>query len=303
MVTCEKSVRVIARLDVKGPNLIKGLQLEGHRVLGHPAEFARTYFEHDIDEIVLVDNVASLYERPLNLEVVRDVAETIFVPLTVVGGITCLDDIESAFRAGADRVGINTSAVSNPQLIAEAVSVFGSQSIVGSVDCFLRNDREYEVWTKCGHEVTNLNAFDWCKRLEELGVGELIVTSINNDGLGRGFDIGLLGKVCLQTGIPVVASGGAGKIEDFVDASLTGVSGIAAGSVFHYKYVTPNDSVTLNFSESDLRLGKGVDTGNTEFINYGYGRNRALTVQPLTIKSVKDAMYNSGIPVRRSYVR
>ena len=190
MVPREKAVRVIARLDVKGPNLIKGLQLEGHRVLGRPEMFAHHYYEADIDEILLVDNVASLYERSIDLGVISRVAEEIFIPLTVVGGIRSLDDIERAFRAGADRVGINTYAVSNPELISEAAEIFGSQSIVGSVESFRRNDG-YEVWTKCGHEVTGLDVIDWCRRLEEVGVGELFVTSVNNDGLGRGFDTAL----------------------------------------------------------------------------------------------------------------
>ncbi len=301
MVPREKAVRVIARLDVKGPNLIKGLQLEGHRVLGRPEVFAHHYYEEDIDEILLVDNVASLYERSIDLGVISRVAEEIFIPLTVVGGIRSLGDIERAFRAGADRVGINTYAVSNPELISEAVAIFGAQSIVGSVECFRRNER-YEVWTKCGHEVTGLDVIDWCRRLEEVGVGELFVTSVNNDGLGRGFDTVLLQQVCLQAGVPVVASGGAGSVDDFIQASATGVSGVAAGSVFHYQYAAPTGSGTLNSPESSLRLGAPIDTGNTEFVNFGYGRDSALTVQPQEIRAVKNAMFNSGIPVRRGYV-
>ena len=292
-------IRIIPRLDIKGPNLIKGLQFDGNRVLGSAAEFAGIYYEEGADELIYQDAVASLYLRNSLHDIVRKTADNIFVPLTVAGGIRSVKNIRELLRAGADKVAINTAATQNPKLLEEAAKAFGSQCIVSSIEAF-RKGGKYQVWVDFGREVTELDAIQWAKQVENLGVGEILLTSINNEGMGRGYDLELIHAVSSMVSIPVIACGGAGCVEDFARAAIeAGADAISAASVFHYHYAEAKPKQkTMQLSEGGLRMGRQVDSGNIEFLNSGYGGQKAVMVEPCSVRQVKQHMSDQGIPVR-----
>jgi imidazole glycerol-phosphate synthase subunit HisF len=231
-------LRIIARLDIKAPNLVKGIRLEGLRVLGQPAAFATRYFEQGADELYYQDIVASLYKRSSILDLVRSAAEQIFVPLTVGGGIRTIDDIRMALRAGADKVCINTAAIGRPELIGEAAQIFGTQCVVVAVEAIRQNDGRWKAFTDNGREHTGLNARDWALRAVELGAGELLLTSVDREGTRKGFDLEFIAGIAGQVDVPVVAHGGAGSVDDVVQVARLGVDGVALASVLHYGNLT-----------------------------------------------------------------
>lgn len=294
------TIRVIPRLDIKGPNLIKGIQMDGHRVLGTAEEFADIYYREGADELFYQDAVASLYQRNSLHEIIRKTAEKIFIPLTVAGGIRTVEDIRGILRAGADKVAINTAATQNPKLLSEAAKTFGSQCIVSSIEAFGKNGR-YQVWVDYGREVTSLDALEWAKQVEDLGVGEILLTSINNDGMGTGFDLELIQKISSLVSIPVIACGGAGNAQDFSRAvKEAGADAVSAASVFHYRYAKPKqERKTMQISEGQLRMGEHVDAGNIDFLNFGYGGEQAIMVEPVSIGEVKSQMSKDSINVRQ----
>lgn len=206
--------RIIARLDIKGPNLVKGIHLEGLRVLGKPEAFARHYYEQGADELMYQDVVASLYQRNSLHDFVSHTAREIFIPLTVGGGLRSIEDIRSVLRAGADKVAVNTAPISNPRFIAEATHSFGSSTVVVAIECIRQGRRgRYLAYTDNGREHTGIEAVSWARRAEELAAGEIMLTSVDREGTGQGFDTGLLRQVSDAVGIPVVAHGGAATME------------------------------------------------------------------------------------------
>jgi cyclase len=213
-------IRVIARLDLKGPNVVKGIHLEGLRIVGSPAELARRYFRQGADELLLIDIVASLYRRETFLDIVRGAAAEVFVPITVGGGIRSLEDIALTLRSGADKVAINTAAIARPAFLREASETFGSQCIVLSVEAKRQfgGKRQWEAWTDNGRERTGIDVLDWVAEGERLGVGEILVTSVDKEGTGKGLDLDLLTAVRQRVRIPVIASGGVGRTEHIADA-------------------------------------------------------------------------------------
>jgi len=228
-------VRLIARLDIKGPNVIKGIHLEGLRIIGAPAEIARRYYEQSIDEIIYMDTVASLYGRNNILGVVEEAARSIFVPLTVGGGIRTVEDVVKALRSGADKVAINTAAIRRPEFIREAASVFGSQCIVLSVEAKQRGPGQWEALTDNGREKTDVDVLEWVSRAEQLGAGEILITSVDMEGTRKGFDLTLIRAVHERVRIPVIASGGAGSADHVVALARERISdAIACASIFHY---------------------------------------------------------------------
>jgi cyclase len=296
-----KSVRIIARLDVKGPNLIKGVCLEGFRVLGTAAGFAHTYEAAGVDEVLLADTVASLYRREPGLEVVRRVADALTIPLTVAGGIRTVDDVRAVLASGADKVAINTAAVQQPELLRHAVDMFGAQCIVSSIEAFRHPDGRCEVWTDYGRQSTGIDVFRWVDQVVGLGVGEIVLTSINREGTGRGFDLVLTARIAERVPVPVVASGGAGRADHFVAAVKDGAAdAVAAASVFHYRYLKPPGTTWMSYDGTDLRRGSEIDAGNVDFINHGYGGDRSLLVEPLGVDDVRAALSAAGILVRPS---
>jgi cyclase len=229
------AARVIARLDVKGPNLVKGIHLEGLRVIGDPQAFARRYYADGADEILYVDIVASLYGRNNILEVVRRTAEAVFVPMTVAGGLRSLDDVRDALRSGADKVAINTAAVARPELIREVSEAFGSQCMVLSVQAKQIAPDRWEAYTDNGRERSGLDAIEWARRGVDLGAGELLVTSVDREGTQKGMDLEFLTRITALVDVPVIAGGGTGTPEHACRAiTEAGADAVAVASVLHY---------------------------------------------------------------------
>ena len=236
------NLRLIARLDIKGPNLIKGIHLEGLRVIGSPNEHALRYYQQGIDELIYMDCVASLYGRNHLGEIIRAAAQDIFVPLTVGGGIRSVDDVTQILRAGADKVAVNTAAVGNPSLISDISRVFGNQCMVLSIEAKQVGPGQWQVFTDNGREHTGLDVIAWAKRGVELGAGEILLTSIDREGTRKGFDIDLLQAVTDAVTVPVIASGGMGEADDLVDAVRIGnVDAVAMADILHYKRAEVGD--------------------------------------------------------------
>lgn len=228
-------LRLIARLDVKGPNLIKGVHLEGLRVLGNPREFARRYYENGVDEILYMDIVASLYGRNHLAEIVRQTANDVFVPLTVGGGVRSADDVKLMLRAGADKVAINTAAVRRPELIRDVARRFGSQCMVLSIEAKRLQRGGWTVYTDCGREHSGLDVIEWARRGVELGAGEILLTSIDQEGTRKGYDLELTRSVSDAVSVPVIASGGMGNMGDLISVVQQGhADAVAMADVLHY---------------------------------------------------------------------
>lgn len=279
------NIRVIPRLDIKGPNLVKGIHLEGLRVLGKPESFARCYYESGADELFYMDAVASLYGRNSLLEIVERTAREIFIPLTVGGGLRSVDDIRTVLRAGADKVAINTAAIGRPELIREAATTFGSSTIVVSIEAIRRQDGMYEAYTDYGRQNTGVDAFEWALRAADLGAGELMVTSINNEGTGTGFDLELTRRISKSVSIPVIASGGAGTLAHVRDVIVQGkADAVGVASMLHYNYVRTNHDT-----------GAYDEEGNVEFLMRGSGFSM---IQDAPLPDVKSYLVQNGVDCR-----
>ena len=224
--------RIIARLDIKAPNLVKGIRMEGFRVLGKPADFAVKYDEAGIDELLYVDVVASLYGRNSLSELVEATANLTFTPLAVCGGIRTVSDVAAAMSAGADKVAINTAALINPALITKIAGIWGSQACVVSIEA-KKTATGWEAYTDGGRERTRRDVIGWAREAVERGAGEILVTSVDRDGARRGMDLALA-KALSDLPVPVVLSGGAGSCGDVADAFDAGASAVAVGSLLHY---------------------------------------------------------------------
>ena len=236
-----RNIRLIARLDVKAPNLVKGIQLEGLRKLGDPNTFAKKYYQEGIDEIYFEDIVASLYERNSLVGIIKRTTENVFVPITVGGGLRNIDDISSALRSGADKVSINTAALKNPEIIKKAARRFGSQAIVLSIQA-KRNENGWEAYFDNGREHSGIDAVDWASEGEQLGAGEILVTSVDKEGMAKGFDCELIKEISSNVSIPVIASGGMGKLEHLSDVVIQGCAdAVAMAHVLHYDIITLNE--------------------------------------------------------------
>jgi cyclase len=234
-----KKVRLISRLDIKGPNLIKGIHLEGLRVIGDPQEYAKKYYLQGADELIYIDIVASLYGRSKLPEIVSRTVEEVFIPLTVGGGIRSVDDVKELLRAGADKVAINSAAVQRPDLINEVSRRFGSQCMVLSIEAKKQTDNTWEVYTDSGRERTGIDVIDWTKEGVMRGAGEILLTSIDAEGTKKGFDIDLIKAVTEVTNIPVIASGGMGSFSHLEDAIKIGdADAIAMADILHYERST-----------------------------------------------------------------
>lgn len=229
--------RLIARLDVKGPNVVKGIQLEGLRIVGQPADLARRYYRQGIDEILFLDIVASLYQRSSMFDIVRATASDVFVPITVGGGLRTLDDVVDALRSGADKVAINTAAIARPPFLTEMARAFGSQCVVLSVEAKRKKGggASWEALTDNGRERTGIDVLKWVVEAESLGAGELLLTSVDQEGSAGGMDLDLLTAVHELVRIPIIASGGVGKPGDVGDVLVRNVAeAVACAHVLHY---------------------------------------------------------------------
>lgn len=233
------SVRLIARLDVKGANLIKGVHLEGLRVVGDPQVFAQRYYEAGADELIYMDVVASLYGRNSLTDIVKHTAQNIFIPLTVGGGVRSQEDVKALLRNGADKVAINTAAIQRPELITEVAQQFGSQCMVLSIEAKRISEHKWEAYTDNGRERTGIDVVEWAKKGVALGAGEILLTSVDREGTGKGFDLNLSQAVAEAVPIPVIASGGMGKVDHLLEVIQTGkVSAVAMANVLHYDRIS-----------------------------------------------------------------
>ena len=230
-----RQIRLIARLDVKGPNLIKGIHLEGLRVIGAPNNFARRYYAQGADELIYIDCVASLYGRNSLGDIVQRAAQDVFIPMTVGGGVRTVDDAIHLLRCGADKVAVNTAAVANPQLISDIARRFGSQCMVLSVEAKRIGPGRWEAFTDNGREDTGLDVIAWIKRGVALGAGEVLLTSVDKEGTRKGFDVELVSAVTSEVSVPVIASGGMGNTDHLLDVVQRGqADAVAMADILHY---------------------------------------------------------------------
>lgn len=237
--------RIIPCLDVRDGKVVKGINFVGIKEVGDPVELAKQYSDANADEIVFLDITASHEGRNTMLDVVRRTAEVVFVPLTVGGGIRTIDDVRDTLRAGSDKVGINSAAVRNPDLINEAAEMFGRQCIVAAVDAKKVEDGSWHVVINGGRIDTGKDLLEWVQELEKRGAGEILLTSMDADGTKAGYDIEMTKAVCDLVNIPVIASGGAGSVDDFADVfEDTGCDAALAASLFHYGELTIDDVKT-----------------------------------------------------------
>jgi cyclase len=246
--------RIIPCLDVKNGRVVKGVNFENLVDAGDPVAQAKFYFEEGADELCFLDISASQENRGVMLDMVKKVAEVCFIPFTVGGGIRELQDFSDLLKCGADKISINSAALKNPQLITEAAQKFGSQCVVVAIDAKLNSDGFYEVFTHGGKNSTGVNAIDWAKKTQSLGAGEILLTSMDRDGTKSGYDLNLIEKICSAVSIPVVASGGVGKIEHLVDGFRSGASAALAASIFHFReYSIKQTKDFLNMSDIAVR--------------------------------------------------
>lgn len=227
--------RIIARLDIKAPNLIKGINLEGLRVVGDPQKYAHKYYLEGADELLFMDIVASLYERNSLHDLVKSTAENIFIPLTVGGGIRSVEDAAMLLRSGADKIALNTAAIKNPDLISQIAKRFGSQCVVLSIEAKNYGPEKWEAYYDNGREHTHMDAVAWAQKAEDLGAGELLLTSVDREGTRKGFDVDLVRRVSDLVRIPVIASGGMGDATHLIDVVKNGhADAVAMADVLHY---------------------------------------------------------------------
>lgn len=280
------NIRIIPRLDIKGPNLVKGIHMEGLRVLGKPEHFARHYYESGADELLYMDAVASLYGRNSLLEIVEKTARDIFIPLTVGGGLRSIDDIRAVLRAGADKVSLNTAAVARPEFIREASRAFGSSTIVVSIEAIRKPNGQYEAYVNYGRDRTSINVFDWARQAVELGAGELMITSIDRDGTGKGFDLELVRQIAQNVSVPVIAGGGAGRAEDVYRVIAQGhADAVCLASLLHYNSIRHYRATNEDYSQE----------GNVEFLKNVKGFS---LIQDTTLPDIKSYLIQQQIQCR-----
>lgn len=237
--------RIIPCLDVKNARVVKGTNFVELNDAGNPTELSKYYDEQGADEIVFLDITASIGEKKAIPEILNETATEIFIPLTAGGGINTIEDIRIALNAGADKISVNSAAVKNPQLIAEAAKAFGNQCVVLAIDAKKTAENKWGVYVHGGRTLTGLDAIEWAKKGVELGAGEILLTSMDSDGTNKGYDIELTKAVSEAVSVPVIASGGAGELEDFYEVLTNGkADAVLAASVFHYKKFTIHEVKT-----------------------------------------------------------
>jgi cyclase len=227
--------RIIPCLDVKNGRVVKGVNFENLIDAGDPVSQAKFYFEQGADELCFLDIAATKENRGVMLEMVKKVAKVCFIPFTVGGGISCVDDFSNLLNCGADKISINSAAIRNPDLITQAAKKFGSQCVVVAIDAKKTTKKNYEIFTHGGSKETGIDAITWAKKAQELGAGELLLTSMDRDGTKAGYDLELVKKITESVSIPVIASGGVGNLQDLADGLNAGADAVLAASIFHFK--------------------------------------------------------------------
>jgi len=281
--------RIIPRLDIKGPNVVKGIHLEGLRVLGKPEEFAQYYYENGADELIYMDVVASLYGRNSLLDIISLTAKKIFIPLTVGGGLRTLEDIQSVLRAGCDKVSLNTAAIQNPQFIRDASRKFGSSTIVVTIEAIKQSDGRYLAYTDNGREHTGLEVIEWARRVQDLGAGEVLITSVDQEGTGLGYNLELTKTVADLLEIPVIASGGAGCLHHVYEVIDEGhADAVAVASLLHYELVS-------KMTKGEDLDEKYMQEGNVEFLKT---RKNFSKIDSVSLGKLKEYLIENKLMVR-----
>ena len=253
-------------------------------MLGKPSDFAKYYYENGADELMFMDVVASLYERNSLHDIISETAKSIFIPITVGGGLRSISDIKEVLRVGADKVCLNTAAIKNPQLIKDASRMFGSSTIVVAIEAIKESNGLYLAYTDNGREYTGVDVFEWAQKVAELGAGEIVITSVDKEGTGQGYDLDLVSKITNLVGIPVIAHGGAGKQGHVVDVLKDGnISSAMISSLFHYHFIKENESQASSLE------------GNVEFLNQ---KRSFHTFEPCSIEDVKIELISNQIDCR-----
>jgi cyclase len=280
-----KKIRIIPRLDIKGPNLVKGIHLEGLRVLGKPEKFAKYYYENGADELFFQDTVASLYDRNSLHEIISLTAKEIFIPLTVGGGIRNVEDIKYILRSGADKVSINTEAIKRPNFIKEASLQFGSSTIVVAIEAIKDRDGIYRAYTDNGREITGKNVLDWAQEAEFLGAGEILITSVDNEGTFNGYNYELIELIDKAVSIPIIAHGGCSSFDDIEKiVTNTKCDAFCISSILHYK-------IARELQENEKYEGEGN-------VNFLFSSSNFNNIQTTKISDIKSSLKNIKIPVR-----
>lgn len=251
-----KNIRIIPKLEIKNNNLVKGINLEGLRVIGNPISFINEYYLNGADEIIIQDVVASLYGTNCLFDIISKISKKIFIPTTVGGGIKTIEDISQVLKYGADKVCINTAAINNPEFISEAANHFGSSSITVLIEAKKLEKSIYYAYYNSGRDNSGINVIAWSKQVEKLGAGEILLTSIDNDGTGNGFDYQIIKDILNVTNIPLIVSGGAGNLNHILELiNNYDIDGVALSSIIHYSLIN-----NLKFSKDDSKIG------NKEFL-------------------------------------
>ena len=233
-------LRIIPRLDIKNSNLVKTINLDGLRVLGEPNKFAKDYYKNGADELLFLDSVASLYGRNSIGKIISNLSKDIFIPVTVGGGIRSIKDASILFKSGADKIAINTAALESPQLIQKLSNEFGSQAIVLSIEAKKYKNNKWIAFKNNGRDNSNTDVVDWVKKASALGAGEILLTSIDNEGMFKGLDFDLYNAVSKVTNIPIILGGGANSLDNIIQANNKGLDGVAISGLFHYKKISIN---------------------------------------------------------------
>lgn len=274
------TIRIIPKLDIKNGLLIKGINLEGLRVLGNPYEFAESYYKSGADEICYIDNVATLYGTNNLQKFITLTSKNIFVPLSVGGGIKTIQGIETMLNSGADKISINSAAIDNVNFIYDAAKRFGSSTIVINIET-IKVDNKYYISKSNGRDIVNIDPVFWAKKIEDYGAGEIFITCVNNEGLRSGFDINIIRKICNNVNVPVIAHGGAGNFDHVYKViNETGISGVSLSSLFHYSI----------FSKFNFKINK---VGNIDFLE----NNKNSKIKD-NLKELKNYLLKKKIKVR-----
>lgn len=284
--TFKPYTRVIPKLDIKGPNLVKGIHLEGLRVLGKPEDFAQRYYEDGADELIYIDLVASLYGRSNLIEIVRRIANRIFIPLTVGGGVRTLDDMQGLLRAGADKIAVNTALFENIDLLEKGAEIYGSQCMVVYIEAKKNNLGIYECMHTNARENSGINVLDWIKKVEGKGAGEIFLTFVDTEGTGRGIDDKFLKQLMASVSIPVIVNGGFGRTAHIIEAIENGADAVAAASIFHYHALDRIEETSPKEREGNTAYIEHKRSGHTRFLEE--------KIEPVNIETVKRTILSSG---------
>ena len=281
-----KCKRIISKLEIKGPNLVKGVNLEGMRVLGKPDEFSKLYYRENIDELYYQDTVASLYGRNSLYNLIEKVSKDIFIPLCVGGGVKNLKDIYNLLKVGADKISINKQALKKPNFVYEASQKFGKANICISIEA-IKSENEYYCFFDNGRNFSNIKVLDWIKNINQIGAGEICLTFVDSDGTGKGFDLDFINKIEKITNIPIVIHGGAGNKKQVLELfKKTKCDGVSISSLFHYNYM-------LQFNnDSDIKYS---DEGNVDFL---MSKTKSKKIESIKINNLKKFLTKQKINCR-----